>query len=189
MFQVTANWFSYIFILYLYLFFFIYFILRLKAGGKGDDKGLDSWMASLTRWTWVWASSRSWWWSQLPEPSSGKPGVLQSMGLQRVRHDWVEWTELVFFFRFFTIIGYYKILSIVPCATQYTHAQLPSPVWCCDLMNCNPPGFHAHGISQARILEWVAISSSRGSSLPKDRTPGLKEADHRVWELYVGAVY
>ena len=51
-----------------------------RRGGDGDD-----WMASLTQWTWVWASSRSWWWT-------GKPGVLQPMGSQRVRHNWV--TEL-----------------------------------------------------------------------------------------------
>ena len=58
---------------------------RLRAGGEGDDKGWDGWMASLTRWTWVWASSRSWW-------RTGKPGVVQSMELQRVGHDWM--TEL-----------------------------------------------------------------------------------------------
>ena len=58
---------------------------RLKAGGEGDDRGWGGWMASLTWWTWIWASSRSWWWT-------GKPGVLQSMGSQRVRHDWA--TEL-----------------------------------------------------------------------------------------------
>ena len=57
----------------------------LKAGGEGDDRGWDNWMASLTRWTWVWINSRSWWWM-------GKPGVLQSMGSRRVRHDRV--TEL-----------------------------------------------------------------------------------------------
>ena len=57
----------------------------LGAGGEGGDGGLDGWMASLTRWTWFWASSGSWWWT-------GKPGVLQSMGSQRVGHDWV--TEL-----------------------------------------------------------------------------------------------
>ena len=56
---------------------------RLKAGGEGDDRGWVVWMASPTRWTWVWASSGSWWWI-------GKPGVLQSMGSQRVRHDWTE---------------------------------------------------------------------------------------------------
>ena len=47
---------------------------RLKAGGEGDDRGWDGWMASPTRCTWVWASSGRWWWT-------GKPGVLQSMGL------------------------------------------------------------------------------------------------------------
>ena len=55
---------------------------RVKAGGKGDDKGWDGWMASPTRWAWVWASSRSWWWT-------GKAGVLQFMGSQRVGHNWV----------------------------------------------------------------------------------------------------
>ena len=58
---------------------------RLRAGGKGDNRGWDDWMASLTQWTWVWVNSRSWWWT-------GRPGVLQSMGSQRVWHDWV--TEL-----------------------------------------------------------------------------------------------
>ena len=49
---------------------------RLKAGGEGDDRGWDGWMASLTWWTWVSASSRSWWWT-------GRPGGLQSMGSDR----------------------------------------------------------------------------------------------------------
>ena len=55
---------------------------RLKAGGEGDDRGWDGWMASLTQWTWVWVNSRSWWWA-------GRPGVLQSMGSQRVGHNLV----------------------------------------------------------------------------------------------------
>ena len=53
---------------------------RLKAG-EGDDRGWDSWIASPTQWTWVWVNSGSWWWT-------GRPGMLQSMGSQRVRHDW-----------------------------------------------------------------------------------------------------
>ena len=53
----------------------------LKVGGEGDDRGWDGWMASLTQWTWVWVNSGSWWWT-------GRPGVLQSMGSQTVRHDW-----------------------------------------------------------------------------------------------------
>ena len=57
----------------------------LGAGGEGDDRGWDGWMASRTRWTWVWVNSRSWWWT-------GRPGVLQFIGSQRVGHDWA--TEL-----------------------------------------------------------------------------------------------
>ena len=63
---------------------------KIEAGGEGDDRGWDGWMASPTRWTWVWVNSRSWWWT-------GRPGVLWFMGLQRVGHDWVaelNWTEL-----------------------------------------------------------------------------------------------
>ena len=57
----------------------------LGAGGEGDDRGWDGWMASLSRWTWVSENSGSWWWT-------GRPGMLQFMGSQRVRHDWT--TEL-----------------------------------------------------------------------------------------------
>ena len=60
---------------------------RLKAGGEGDDRGWDGWMASPTRWTRVWVNSESWWWTE-------RLGVLQFMGLQRVGHDLSDWTEL-----------------------------------------------------------------------------------------------
>ena len=62
---------------------------RLKVGGEGDNRGWDGWMASPTQWTWVWVNSGIWWWI-------GKPGVLQSMGSQGVRHDWateLKWTS------------------------------------------------------------------------------------------------
>ena len=62
----------------------------LKAGREADSRGWDDWMASRTRWTWVWVSSRTWW-------CTGKPGVLQSKGSQRVGHDRtteLNWTEL-----------------------------------------------------------------------------------------------
>ena len=58
---------------------------RLKARGEGDDRGWDGWMESPVQWTCVWINSGSWWWT-------GRPGMLQSMGLQRVRHNWT--TEL-----------------------------------------------------------------------------------------------
>ena len=60
------------------------------ARGEGDNREWDGWMASPTRWTWVWVNSGSWWWT-------GRPGLLLFMELQRVRHDWVtelNWTEI-----------------------------------------------------------------------------------------------
>ena len=69
----------------------------LKAGGEGDNRGWDGWMASPTQWTWVWVSSACWWWT-------GRPGVLQSMGSQRVGHDWA--TEL-------TVIGLFRVLFLL----------------------------------------------------------------------------
>ena len=72
---------------------------RLRARGEGDDREWDDWMASLTRWTWVWVDSRSWWWT-------GRPGVLWFMGLDREawraavhgvtksRTQLNDWTEL-----------------------------------------------------------------------------------------------
>ena len=81
---------------------------RLRAGGQGDDRGRDGWMASLTLWTWVWVDSGNWWWI-------GRPGVLGLMGLQRVRHDWtmeLNWTE----FSFLTKAGYTEsLLATASC--------------------------------------------------------------------------
>ena len=59
---------------------------RLRAGGEGDDRGWDGWMASPTWWTWVWVDSGSWRWT-------GRPGMLQSMGSQRVGHNWATFTR------------------------------------------------------------------------------------------------
>ena len=62
----------------------------LGAGGEGDDRGWGGWMALPTWWAWVWVNSESWWWT-------GRPGVLQFMGSQRVEHDWateLSWTDL-----------------------------------------------------------------------------------------------
>ena len=64
----------------------------LGAGGERDDRGWDGWMASLTRWTWVWVNSGSWYWT-------GRPGMLRFMGSRRVGHDGaneMNWTELTY---------------------------------------------------------------------------------------------
>ena len=85
---------------------------RLKAGGEGDNRGWDGWMASLTRWKRVWASSRSCWWT-------GKPGVLLSMGLHRTEDNWENeltdwgthdewWPSWRFFYRFYRLISVFQ---------------------------------------------------------------------------------
>ena len=61
---------------------------RLKAGGEGDDRGWDGWMASLTRWTWIWVGSGSWWWT-------GKPGVLHAVhGVTKSQTQLSDWTTI-----------------------------------------------------------------------------------------------
>ena len=72
----------------------------LGARGEGDDRGWDGWMTSLTRCTWVWLNSGSWWWT-------GRPGVLRFMGSQRVGHDWV--TDLIWY-----IISWHLKSDILP---------------------------------------------------------------------------
>ena len=74
----------------------------LGAGGEGDDRGWDGWMASLTWWTWVWVNSRSWWWT-------GRPGMLRFMGSQRVGHDWA--TELNWTF-FGLVLAWYTLCHL-----------------------------------------------------------------------------
>ena len=64
-------------------------MLGQTEGRKGDNGGWDGWMASPTRWTWVWASSGRWW-------RTGEPGMLQSMGSQRARHNWVTEQQKIF---------------------------------------------------------------------------------------------
>ena len=98
---------------------------RLKMGGEGDARGWDGWMASLTQWTWVWVNSGSWWWS-------GRPDMLQSMGSQRVRHNWateLNWTDGI------------KVLSI----NNYSDVNgLNSPVHSKDTCVCMYVCTHIH---------------------------------------------
>ena len=81
--------------------------LMLGKFGSRSRRGqqrMGCWMPSLTWWTWVWVSSGSWWWT-------GKSGVFQSMGSQRVRHDWV--TELPPYNRFQFYPPHYNWLKCV----------------------------------------------------------------------------
>ena len=113
---------------------------RLKAGGEGDDKGWDSWMASLTQWTWVWANSGRY-------QRTGKPGGLQSTGSKRVRHNLMTEQQ--------STCAY--VLSHFSCV------QLFVTLW--TVASQAPQSM---GILQAGMLECVAMPSSRGSSQLRD---------------------
>ena len=87
---------------------------RVNAGGEGDDRGWDGWMASLTQWTWVWVDSGSWWWT-------GRPSALWFMGSQRVGHDWateLNWSIFFFFFSEKHLLDLFINLSVIRMASM-----------------------------------------------------------------------
>ena len=90
---------------------------RLKSGGEGDNRRWDGWRASPTRWTWVWASYGSWW-------RTGKPGILQSIGSQRIRHNWT--TELNWIETLTMWLNYSESVKVGP-----------NPIWRCLYMKSN----------------------------------------------------
>ena len=163
--------------------------------GKTEDKrscrGWDGGRALLTQWTWIWANSRRQW-------RTGKPGMLQSLGSQRVRHNlvteqqqqqgpvlellcpvnlWVSDYSLKYSMESFRDIRRMvtKCLLLISICLKSTmiknkqyresnteHTEVAqSCLTLCDPMDCSPPGFSVHGIFQAWILEWVAISFSK----------------------------
>ena len=131
----------------------------LEVEGEGDDRGWDGWMASATQWTWVWADSRSWWWT-------GWPRMLHFMGLQRVRHD--SATEL-------------SDLHVLYFAQ--------SCLILCNPMDYRQPDSPVHGTLQARILEWAAVPFSRGSSQRKDWTQVSCIAGRFFWATRENQIY
>ena len=184
---------------------------RLRAG-EVDDRVQDNWMASPIQWTWVWANSEGWWWI-------GKPGVLQSVVSQRVRHNWAAEQQQHYSFsktvsnfvygKYFLLLGSEIMKCIKSYQTQFpwasgkcdcslpirgwevSHALLPacglsyfSHVRLCDPVDSSPPGFSVHRILQKRILEWVALSSSRGFSQPRGWTGASHFSCIGRWVVY-----
>ena len=99
----------------------------LMLGGEGDYKGWDGWMASPTQWTWVWINSGSWWWTE-------KPGVLQSIGLQRAGHECVTelyWTD--------TILDFRKYLNITLEFSKFAWVLYMKTAIACSTL---PPSTH-----------------------------------------------
>ena len=95
----------------------------LEAGGEGDDRGWDGWMASPTQWTWVWVNSGRWWWT-------GRPGVLRLMGSQRLEHDWAteltHWLNGLLFSPSpppFLFLLFFLLLLLKLCTLPYVWSQ------------------------------------------------------------------
>ena len=95
---------------------------KIEGKKRRRDRGWDGWMASPTQWTWIWANSGRWW-------RSGKHGMLQSMGSQRVRHYLAT-----------------EQLNFAETCFQFSSVQSLSHVWLtlCDPMNCSTPGLPVH---------------------------------------------
>jgi len=122
----------------------------IRAVGEGDGRVWDGWMASSTRWTWLWVNSGSWWWT-------GRPGVLQFMGSQRVGHNWVtelNWTE-------WSTMGYVCVCSVVQlCPTLWTFY---------DPVDCSPSDSLSMGFSRQEY--WSGLPFPAPGDLPD---PGIK---------------
>ena len=139
----------------------------LGAGGEGDDRGWDGWMASLTRWTWDWVNSGSWWWT-------GRPGMLQFMGSQRVGHDWateLNWTDGVGLDS--TVLWLYELFDIdaekvsfnLSCGSAGEHAfkvRLHCILTPCSSLVC---GWGPSGSPVSSLCLWGSSPSGDAESL------------------------
>ena len=136
---------------------------RLKAGGEGDDRGWDDWMASPTGWTWVWVNSGSWWWT-------GKPGMLQSMGSQRVRLDWVtelDWTDA-------------KGLQDTPESLNWTPKENSSFYPSCDWT------FSGRHCSQGSSRSWLCVSKDSGHCPAQQTWNSILQMTHKLCHRSAG---
>ena len=98
---------------------------KLKAGGEGDSRGWDGWMASPTQWRWFWVNSESWWWT-------GRPGVLQSIGLWWVERDWeseLNWITLQYCYGFCHSLTWisHRYICVPPSWTPLPPPSSPHP--------------------------------------------------------------
>ena len=125
---------------------------RLKAGGEGDNRGWDGWMTSPTQWTWIWVNFRHWWWT-------GRPGVLLSMELQRVRRDWVTeltWTELCCSVLAAGKVGGNYCLCVLYLRVCFGFTYLLNCfslcLTLCNSMDCSLPGSSVHRDSPGKNI-------------------------------------
>ena len=137
---------------------------NMEGRRRRDDRGRDGWMASPSQWTWVWASSRRWW-------RTGKPGMPQTMGPQRVGHNIATQQQRQ--------IKIYSLLELMfSClSVSLSHVWLFGTPWNIAHQTPLPMEF-------SRQEYWsVTIPFSRGSSRPRDQTQVFCIADRffTIW--------
>ena len=119
---------------------------KLKPGGEWDNRGRDGWMASPTQWTQVWVNPGSWQWT-------GRPGMWQSMGSQRVRHDWV--TQLNWSKTEDSHVIDLAILLLTICSTECCSTEL-------NISNCSLRYYFS-----SHILGFLVYSSTPTCTPPR----------------------
>ena len=130
--------------------------LMLGGTGGGRRRGWDGWMASLTRWTWVWVNSGRWWWT-------GRPGMLRFMGSQRVGHDWVtelNWCVWV------CMLGY--VCSFIICGDLGSHHSQGAALSPPDMVTPSGCTFIIHP-----------------TPVPKPWIPLISSPSLQFWECYI----
>ena len=150
----------------------------MKVGREGEDIGWDGCMASPIQWAWVWVNYRSWWWT-------GRPGVLQSIGSQRVGHDWVtelNWTELLTCI----IINNHTFSSV-----QFSSVTQACPTLC-DPMNRSTPGLPVHHQlleSTQTHVHWVGDAIQLSYPLSSPSPPSLNPSQHQGLFQWVSSLH
>ena len=139
----------------------------LGAGGEGDDREWDGWMASPTRWAWVWVNSGSWWWTE-------RPGVLWFTGSQRVGLDWVtelNWTEKDV--RESVCGNSGKVSFGRQCAFPYTIPMLLPAVWNRDAIAGAPATYYQVILKRESFVEDNRVKESSMTLWSCFSNPGL----------------
>ena len=143
---------------------------RLKAGGEGDDRGWDGWMASPTQWTWVFTSSESWWWT-------GKPGVPQSMGHKS--WTWLsDWTELKCMLSHFSHVRLFVTPWTVAHQAPLSMGFSRQEYW--SGLPCPPPGDLPNPGIEPTSLTCPALAGRFFTTSATWEAPNLIQTSHHI---------
>ena len=140
---------------------------------EGGNRGWDGWMASLTQLTWVWTNSRRWW-------RTGKPGVLQSVGSQRVRHDWLTEHRQ-------TNLGRELIQRQVFISVHFSHSIVSDSLRPHGLQHIRPPCPSPTPGACSNSCPWVGDAIQPSHPLSSPSPPALDLSQHQSFFKWVSS--